>query len=69
MSFRCDNCHGQVKSGIPQVKRVTRKRERAYKLKPQLNKLKDDDEIVPKKTESKGWEIVKEVALCPKCAC
>jgi len=51
MSYRCYRCKG-FKEGV-QLKRITEVRPRKY--------------VKPSGGTAKGWEIVKEVGVCPTC--
>jgi hypothetical protein len=52
--FRCDNCNNVTTKGEPMTRRVVKKRDRVY--------LGLAGSVV-----GRGWEIVKELGLCPRC--
>ena len=60
MSFKCELCDKQQPTGSNPVKIVTEKRHKEYQ--PIKNR---DGEVVKTPT---GWEIVKEINCCFKCA-
>lgn len=59
MSFICGKCLVPQESGVKPAREVILTRPRTY----ELGSDEDGDEIPP----SKGFEIVKEWDLCPKC--
>ena len=58
MAFRCDVCHDAQKNGTTQTLIVTEKRAKEYSTyNPKTKQSK----------QSKGWEIVTEIRVCPVC--
>lgn len=55
MSFRCDKCNRALPRGASPIKKVTKRREKAY-----FNEKGEQTGV--------GWEIVEEVDLCRRCA-
>ena len=61
--FRCGQCQENVGPGVPQVLVTVEIRKREYQNDvPDPNR----DEATMRKV-SQGWEIVKEIRLCPAC--
>jgi rubredoxin len=64
MSFKCENCGKAQEVGTQPVKMVTKTRKKEYperwKQVPHGKPIKIDE-------GGKGWEIVREVMLCPSC--
>lgn len=56
--FNCQGCKAPTGPGVSPVMRVEMTRVTQYK-----NWSSEGEEII-----SRGWEIVKEIALCPACA-
>jgi hypothetical protein len=54
--FKCNNCGGQQAPGVKPQKAVIERRDKVYTDK------KDAKKII-----GKGWEIVRELALCGEC--
>ena len=50
--YRCDNCDAQVQARQPQIKIVTDENKRPRTYP----------------NGSVGWEIIRELNVCPKCA-
>jgi hypothetical protein len=67
MSYRCGECGTQVAPSIRPERVITQVREVNYTTVSQTSSRYDRDEPLPDKT-SKGWEIVKEIFACGKCA-
>jgi hypothetical protein len=55
MSFRCDQCNRALPRGASPIKKVVKKREKVY-----CNEKGEQVAV--------GWEIVKEIGLCRRCA-
>jgi hypothetical protein len=55
MSFRCEQCKRALPRGASPIKKVTKKREKVY-----VNEKGEQIGV--------GWEIVKEMDVCKKCA-
>lgn len=63
--FICSNCKQVSEPKEPQHKVVTQKRQREYN---NINSsFTMNDHIIKTNSSSKGWEIVKEEALCSEC--
>ena len=52
--FRCQKCQQLTKPGESQRKMVVERRDKTY--------------ILPNGEITEGWEIVREIFLCPSCA-
>jgi len=61
MSFKCQSCGRQQKAGVKPVSVVSQKRKMYY---PEVRD-RDNEVIV---SRGQGWEIVKELDCCAKCA-
>lgn len=66
--YRCDECHEAVDGSPTRV--VLETREKVYE--PRFKKINPDGPEVERNMMcvdkgGKGWEIVKEANLCPKC--
>lgn len=67
MSFRCQVCQEpQPSRSAPNIL-VTETRERTYPPRLSANKARLDG-VRPSDPGGQGWEIVKQVNICDKCA-
>ncbi len=74
--FKCDNCGDQVAVNQPMNKVVVKQRDRNYENYPRRKvfnprtgkrEYEENPRRRPQPIYSSGWEIVKEIAACPKC--
>lgn len=76
--FKCTNCGDQVAVNQPMNKVIVERRSRNYENLPKPPKYKDKNRQGPREqgrnrsyrqnpTYTSGWEIVKEIGVCPKC--
>lgn len=61
MSYKCQNCHKQQPHNVSPIMTVAKKRNTYY---PEVRN--EDNEVTH--SRGNGWEIVKELACCEKCA-
>jgi len=55
--FICENCGQITTKGTPSYKVTTKKRKKTYINTGKRGKTK----------QTEGWEIVKEITVCPEC--
>lgn len=72
--FRCDACKKVVPAGTPQVRLVVDTREKTYDVTPQMTEKEKRRarrrgmNVDQARQTAQGWEIVKEIVVCPTCA-
>jgi hypothetical protein len=66
--FKCDACGQQAHRGEPQTVVAITTREKVYPVRGQANRLCVRTNTYPDDPGGKGYETVKEVRGCPRCA-
>lgn len=64
MSFKCEGCGQPQKARTQPVKIIIKTRKKEY---PERWKQVSGDKPIKIDNGGKGWEIVKEISLCPSC--